>query len=242
MLERAYRHLEPVFVRDVIPDHKLLSTPEQWNALLDSLPESAKPVQDHLREEWNGSARKKAKASTPAEKWLTLQKHLGAFLKTSKPSGSAKHARTLNSWDAARVEAFCPTLVFTYTYPRLDVNVSKMRNHLLKSPFCVHPKTGRVCVPFAAGEVDEFDPFQVPTLGQLVREVDDYDRSVAASAASAGDENLAVTCDWQKTSLRPYFDKFRSGFLEPLLRENRQRQSRAGRDARERTAALAGDF
>jgi hypothetical protein len=77
-----------------------------------------------------------------------------------------------------------------------------------------------------------------------VREVDDYDRSVAASAASAGDENaaVAVTCDWQKTSLRPYFDKFRSGFLEPLLRENRQRQSRAGRDARERTAALAGDF
>ena len=44
------------------------------------------------------------------------------------------------------------------------MNVTKGLNHLLKSPFCVHPKTGRVCIPIDMGEVDHFDPTTVPTV------------------------------------------------------------------------------
>jgi DNA primase catalytic subunit len=39
---------------------------------------------------------------------------------------------------------FFRKLVFRFMYPRLDANVSTHRNHLLKSPFCVHPAASTV--------------------------------------------------------------------------------------------------
>ena len=53
-------------------------------------------------------------------------------------------------------------MVFAHTFPRLDVEVSKHMNHLLKAPFCVHPKTGRVCVPIDPSNPHLFDPMVRP--------------------------------------------------------------------------------
>lgn len=55
-------------------------------------------------------------------------------------------------------------LIFTYLYPRIDANVSTGINHLLKSPWCVHPKTGKICVPIDPKRPDDFIVSEVPTL------------------------------------------------------------------------------
>lgn len=60
-------------------------------------------------------------------------------------------------------------MVFGYTYPRLDLEVSKKMNHLLKAPFCVHPKTGKVCVPITPAAAFEFDPDAVCTVQGLLQ-------------------------------------------------------------------------
>ena len=57
---------------------------------------------------------------------------------------------------------------------RLDIAVSKGMNHLLKAPFCIHPKTGRVCVPFKADKADKFNPEDVPNVLELVNQIDSF--------------------------------------------------------------------
>ncbi|XP_059139012.1 DNA primase small subunit-like [Physella acuta] len=92
-------------------------------------------------------------------------------------------------------------------YPRLDINVSKGINHLLKSPFCIHPKTGKVCVPMNPKTIDEFDPDSVPTISVLLDELDKIDVSE--------DEQGKKFRDYRKTSLGPYLATFET-FLKSL--------------------------
>ena len=141
-----------------------------------TLPKQANSVAAKLEEKWGS----KRDTTTPEEKWDELKTALLAFI---GKSGNSKAPKNLSNADRSRVESWPVETVFKYVYPRLDINVSKMRNHLLKSPFCVHPKTGRVCVPIEVSNFASFDPFQVPTLGQLMKELDDFEANFIESIA-----------------------------------------------------------
>lgn len=93
-----------------------------------------------------------------------------------------------------------------FAYPRLDINVSKGLNHLLKSPFCVHPKTGRVCIPFNPKKVDDFNPEHVPTVNQLIDELDKSGKE---------DKENSNNLEYNKTSLKKPMKVF-NDFLQKM--------------------------
>lgn len=85
-------------------------------------------------------------------------------------------------------------------YPRLDINVSKGTNHLLKAPFCVHPKTGKICVPFNPNLATKFDPTTVPTVNLLLKEIDTFDQKNTDATETPEDKASRVK-DFKKTSM-----------------------------------------
>lgn len=227
MLSRAFNVLEPLFIRDILPEsgHGLLASKENWTALLSTLPSAANSIVKTLLSHWDENT-----TSSPKKKWEEIKECIQQFVgkKDDSEDKKKKKLMTLTSDDKRKIEQWPYETVFRFTYPRLDINVSKMQNHLLKAPFCVHPKTGRVCVPLNLQKIDEFDPFAVPTLQTVVTELDEY----------VEQDNEKVEYEWQKTSLKKYFDHFNASFLIPMLKTVKQSEKLE----REQQASLAADF
>merc|ERR1711872_40762 len=99
-------------------------------------------------------------------------------------------------------------IMLQYSYPRLDIAVSKGMNHLLKAPFCIHPKTGRVCVPFRVAKVDSFDPETVPTVLQLVEEIDAFSKAESEADVKKNVKAYKMTSMREPVSI---FEEFLSG-------------------------------
>ncbi len=161
-----------VFETNVITEkgQGLLTSEKHWSKILDMLP----AMPDDLELDGKRFSLRDTVAAawaepnnTPRRRWVQLK---GTVQQLLSRSGRGTSDIRLPKALREALEKLIPAIVFAYIYPKLDANVSKMRNHLLKAPFCIHPKTGRVCVPVPLADIDSFDPTMVPTLAQLTSE------------------------------------------------------------------------
>lgn len=228
---RAFDILEPMFEVGVLGEEGqgVLDSENSWDTLLDSLPDEDLALK--LRREMR-------RLTTAEERWREIKTQLHA--KTGNSGGGARRQSRGGSLGGGgrggggmyALELWKYEVVFKYCYPRLDVNVSKGINHLLKSPFAVHPKTGRVCVPIDPVAIDDFDPFKVPTLKALAAQIDAYD------AEHAQDEVARGVSDYKKTELKGAVELLEKCVVEPMALVMKKR----ARMERERHAAMIGDF
>ncbi|KAH6599072.1 hypothetical protein BASA50_003282 [Batrachochytrium salamandrivorans] len=184
-LATAYEVCLHHFPSLLLDDMTILSTPEQWNKVLQIIPDEA--IRKWLNNAWSSNP-----LLSDREKWKQLKRALADDNKTG-------------------LKVVARNIVLQYTYPRLDSNVSIGLNHLLKSPFCVHPKTGRICVPIDPENCSRFDPHGVPTIDSLIKELD-------AMPLSSGNG----VPDYNRTSLGPYIKFFKEQFLDGMSESIRE--------------------
>ncbi|KAK7203534.1 putative DNA primase subunit Pri1 [Myxozyma melibiosi] len=178
-------------------------TQESAEKLLSLLPD--RELNDALRKKWASSGDRSS-----LQKWADID-----------ALAEQGVSRTL---DPTHLLEAKQDVILEYLYPRLDAEVSKHLNHLLKSPFCVHPGTGRVCVPINGERPETFDPMDVPTAGMLTAEINEWDM-VHKTLDSPEREKLS---DYEKTSLKPYveyFHRFVSGLMKEEMKQKRQREA-----------------
>eukprot|EP01060_Flectonema_neradi_P037618 TRINITY_DN7622_c2_g1_i2.p1 TRINITY_DN7622_c2_g1~~TRINITY_DN7622_c2_g1_i2.p1 ORF type:complete len:441 (+),score=82.79 TRINITY_DN7622_c2_g1_i2:54-1325(+) len=101
---------------------------------------------------------------TPSQSGNSLSKISGILDKCVDGQYTPQHAWSLitkiQGPEKRPITWVFKVIEFMYAYPRLDTMVSTKRNHLLKSPYSVHPGTGLICVPFVVSELDDFKPFR----------------------------------------------------------------------------------
>ncbi|KAG8546064.1 hypothetical protein GDO81_019827 [Engystomops pustulosus] len=142
-LKKSIVVIEKYFEQYALLGQDFLENKPCWEKVLSLVPEAAR---ENLLHDFQ-------KARTSVDRWEKLKKNL--------PKLDPKKGVNLSK-----------EIMLQYCYPRLDVNVSKGVNHLLKSPFSVHPKTGRISVPVDVKKLDSFDPFAVPTISLICSELD----------------------------------------------------------------------
>ena len=212
-ITRSLEILKPYFQNSILGDQEPFLTESGQDRLLQLLPD--KTLNDALRKKWASSPDRSS-----VRKWADID--------SLAATGVSKTLDTKALMEAKQ------DILLEYTYPRLDVEVGKKRIHLLKSPFVVHPGTGRVCVPITTDgdmqRAEAFDPLYVPKVTDLLKEVDQF--SSANGEVKTGTDGfvedgstMRKVSDWEKTSLRPFVEMFEV-FVKMLLKSENVRVKR----------------
>ena len=199
--ERSPGPLRTAFVDVILKDQDCFRDSKQAETLLSLLPGSEAEAITRLKTTWS---REPGRSS--ARKWSDIQE---AASKSKKGSS--------NLWRCALED-----IILQYTYPRIDAEVSKHLNHLLKSPFVIHPATGKVCVPLQVSEIEDFDPVNdCPGVAQLLREMNRAMQKSGMSAAKEKGQMSSLKGYWDQTSLKPFVDVM-DRHCQAILKDDRE--------------------
>jgi DNA primase small subunit len=239
-VSRAYGVLYKAFETKILPEQALLEdgSPHQ-EGILNYIPSES--VRESIKKRWMSSPPSTStgdKANVSIHRWTIVkeevEKERDAYLKGAgaRNAESQRYARMLTKG--------LKDIVFAYTYPRLDIEVSKKMNHLLKAPFCVHPKTGKVCVPIDPAHAWEFNPEAVATVGGLLHQLNERKNTSAASEGEhTNNEGNANTAMWQTTDMADAVGTFRACLLDGLLSDSKELLAEKTRAVAEAQPALA---
>ena len=207
-VERAAGLLAEAWTASLLPAQRWLDGPDTWDTVLAHIPDVG--LRTRLTARWarEGAISADNDGSVSVRRWAELEAEVA---REARPAAS--DAKNPAARDRKAALARGPLrAILACAYPRLDVDVSKKRNHLLKAPFCVHPKTGKVCVPFDPAAAADFDPDGVPTVAQLLEER----RSGGRRASGGGDAAASAAPGWVGSAMEPAVRYFADAFLAPL--------------------------
>lgn len=159
-LTRSLDILKPYFVEIILEEQDPWANNENaFKTLLTGLYD--KQLIESLKKYWTENPDRNSK-----QKWSDIDTFASKDVKSNKQKETLQRLRECKE-----------DLVLQTLYPKLDVEVTKQTIHLLKSPFCIHPATGNVCVPI----IENFEPSQAPKLLQLQLEMEEHNNNVKST-------------------------------------------------------------
>lgn len=195
MVQRSLETISTKFDEVVLQGQEVFLPEENWRFLLRIWADPK--LTETFEEQW-----KKDESLSSSAKWKLILEHYN--LQDSEPSLPPLTTKKIATGGVKRRVPAVETkqnVMLHYSYARIDMEVTKHQNHLLKSPFCVHPATGKVCIPLNPAEIFKFVPDSVPDVRDLLRQLD----HLSHSSSSNPNHNPS---DWASTALKPHIEFF----------------------------------